>query len=126
MSEALAREVAPFGIKVTIVEPSMFRTDWAGRSMIRAAALDDYDVVLAERRREYAGDVPSDAPGDPALAAQRLIEIVEMPDPPLRLLLGNKAVDIATAIYQGRVADTAEWEAVSRSVDAPARPGPHR
>lgn len=118
MSEALAREVAPLGIKVTIIEPSMFRTDWAGRSMVRATALDAYDGVLAERRQEYAEDTPSNAPGDPALAAQRLIEIVEMPDPPLRLLLGNKAVDIATAIYQGRVADTAKWEAVSRSADA--------
>lgn len=122
MSEALAREVAPLGIKVTIVEPSMFRTDWAGSSMVRATALDDYDGVLAERRQEYAEDVPSGAPGDPALAAQRLIEIVELPDPPLRLLLGNKAVDIATATYQRRVADTAEWEVVSRSVDAPAIP----
>jgi NAD(P)-dependent dehydrogenase (short-subunit alcohol dehydrogenase family) len=119
MSEALAREVAPFGIKVTIVEPSMFRTDWAGGSMVRATALDDYDGVLAERRQEYAEGTPSKAPGDPAQAARRLIEIVEMPDPPLRLLLGNKAVDIATAVYQGRLTGAAEWEAVSRSVDAP-------
>jgi NAD(P)-dependent dehydrogenase (short-subunit alcohol dehydrogenase family) len=118
MSEALAREIAPFGIKVTIVEPSRLRTDWAGSSMERADFMKDYDDVLTAYRREYAEDSPSDAsPGDPALAAQRLIEIVESADPPLRLLLGNRAVDIATTIYKGRLAASAEWEAVSRSVD---------
>lgn len=122
MSEALAREVAPFGIQVTIIEPSMFRTAWAGSSMVRASALGDYDGVLAERRREYAADAPSVAPGDPALAAQRIIDLVEMPDPPVRLLLGNKAVDIANAVYSERLANAIDWEAVSRSVDAPSAP----
>lgn len=121
MSEALAKEVAPFGIKVTIVEPSMFRTDWAGSSMERATPMSDYDDVLAERREEYAGDAASNgAPGDPALAAKRLVEIVENPEPPLRLLLGNKAVDIANKTFRGRLDAVEEWEAVSRSADAPS------
>lgn len=120
ISEALAREVAPFGIKVTIVQPSMFRTDWAGDSMERATAMEEYDDVLAARRSDYAEGAPSTAPGDPSLAAQRLIEIVDSPDPPLRLLLGNKAVDIAASVYRERLAALAEWEELSRSVDSPA------
>jgi len=119
MSEALAGEIAPLGIKVTIVEPSGFPTDWGGSSMERATPIDDYDEVLATTRQALAGVLsPSMKAGDPLLAAERLIEIVEHPEPPLRLLLGNMAFDLATAAYQNRLRGFEEWEAVSRSVDA--------
>ena len=101
MSEALAGEVGPLGIKVTIVEPSGFRTDWSGSSMVRATTMNEYDDVLGARREMFSGaPLPTATAGDPALAAERLIEIVECPDPPLRLLLGNMAFDLATTTYQ--------------------------
>jgi NAD(P)-dependent dehydrogenase (short-subunit alcohol dehydrogenase family) len=115
MSESLANEVRPFGIKVTIVEPGGFRTDWRGDSMVRATEIADYDGVLEARRKAHAK--AGGAAGDPVLAAQRLIEIVRDPAPPLRLILGNNAFNQAIATYENRLRDFATWESVSRSVD---------
>jgi NAD(P)-dependent dehydrogenase (short-subunit alcohol dehydrogenase family) len=116
MSEALAGEVRHLGIRVTIVEPSGFPTDWSGSSMDRATPIADYDDALTPIR-SAVGPKRAPGPGDPTLAAQRLIEIVEHPDPPLRLLLGNVAIDYAKATYQNRLRAFAEWEPISRSVD---------
>src|SRR5690606_3079664 len=78
MSEALAAEVAHLGIKVTIVEPSGFRTDWAGNSMDRATPIADYDEVLAQRRESLGGKGSTDlAAGDPAKAAQVLLDLAD-------------------------------------------------
>ncbi|GHO97580.1 short-chain dehydrogenase/reductase [Reticulibacter mediterranei] len=117
-SEVLSRELAPFGIKVTIVEPGGFRTEWAGRSMIKAAPLAPYDVVMTERR---AGMEQANGrqPGDPARAAQALIAVVESEHPPLRLPLGTDAVTIIRQHIQQQLSDLDCWESLSYSTDFP-------
>jgi NAD(P)-dependent dehydrogenase (short-subunit alcohol dehydrogenase family) len=117
-SEVLAREVGPLGIKVTIVEPGAFRTDWQGSSMRRAAVRDDYDeTVGAMHRFREAGD--GKQAGDPARAARVLLDIARLDDPPLRLLLGSDAVEAVQKSDASRAAETARWSEVSRSTDFP-------
>jgi NAD(P)-dependent dehydrogenase (short-subunit alcohol dehydrogenase family) len=96
-SEALAAEVAPLGIKVTLVEPSGFRTDWAGRSIIESkTVIEDY-AETAGARRKATRDASGKQRGDPARAAQAMRKVVGMAAPPLRLLLGNDAYRLAMA-----------------------------
>lgn len=77
-----------------------------------------YDAILGERRDDYALDAqPKAFSGDPARAADRLLELVDGPHPPLRILLGNRAVDIAAKVHASALENLAEWEEVSRSVD---------
>ena len=119
-SEVLNAEVKPLGIKVTIVEPGAFRTDWSGSSMSFRPVSPDYEQTVGQMnkfRRETAGTWP----GDPARAARILIGIVNQPDPPLRLLLGNGAVDSAERSSIARAAEAAAWADVSRSADFPPR-----
>jgi NAD(P)-dependent dehydrogenase (short-subunit alcohol dehydrogenase family) len=118
MSEALAGEVKPFGIHVTIVEPSGFRTEWDGSSMVRAQPLAAYDEVLAGARAALSVTDRRVQPGDPARAAQVLLQLVDAAEPPLRLPLGNMAVDVAARTYQARMEASAAWADVSRSADA--------
>jgi NAD(P)-dependent dehydrogenase (short-subunit alcohol dehydrogenase family) len=115
MSESLAAEVAPLGIRVTLVEPSGFRTDWAGESMRRATPLAAYDGALGQTRAMFSG--AGQEPGDPQAAAETVREIVDTSEPPLRVLLGNMAVDVATGVYAQRVQEWAAWEERSRSAD---------
>src|SRR5690606_23943247 len=98
MSEALAAEVAGFGIKVTIVEPGGFRTDWGGGSMERAEPMPEYDDVLGPRREALSGDW-SNQVGDPALAGEVLLKVVASDNPPLRLPLGGMAYDLARKMF---------------------------
>ena len=91
ISETLAQEVAGFGIKLTIIEPGPFRTDWNGPSFERAEPMAAYDEVLAGRRHDMSGALTGLQPGDPERAAQALLHIVDDAHPPLRLLLGNLA-----------------------------------
>ncbi len=95
LSEALAKEVEPLGIKVTIVEPGPFRTDWAGRSLITPRkAIADYTDTAGARRKGIAGGSGKQA-GDPVRAAAAMLKVVESPNPPLRLLLGRIALNNA-------------------------------
>jgi NAD(P)-dependent dehydrogenase (short-subunit alcohol dehydrogenase family) len=115
-SEALNAEVKPLGIKVTIIEPGAFRTDWQGSSMRRAPVGEDDDQsVGAMNRLRDATD--GKQPGDPARAAKIILDIVEVDDPPLRLLLGADAVASAQKSSAERAAETEKWAAVSRSTD---------
>jgi NAD(P)-dependent dehydrogenase (short-subunit alcohol dehydrogenase family) len=116
-SEALANEVAGFGIGVTIVELAAFRTDWNGSSMARAGPLPEYDDVLGARREAHSGARAGTSPGDPRLAAAALLEVLESDTPPRRLLLGNAAVDVAVQTFAARQAECQRWEKLSRSVD---------
>ncbi|MEU8813755.1 oxidoreductase [Actinoplanes sp. NPDC048796] len=114
-SEVLAREVAPFGIRITVAEPGGMRTDWAGDSMGTLPISDAYKPVLepaVARFSEHNGNQP----GDPARIAQVLIDVANHPEPPLHLLLGADAVAVAQAKADALAASDAEWRAVSESV----------
>lgn len=117
-SEVLNNEVKPLGIKVTIIEPGGFRTDWAGSSMRVAPVGPDYEQTVGAMNRRRAG-FDRTAPGDPARAARIVLDIVDLDEPPLRLLLGADAVAIADRSSRERAAEAAQWAEVSRSADFP-------
>jgi NAD(P)-dependent dehydrogenase (short-subunit alcohol dehydrogenase family) len=119
ISEALALEVAPLGIRVLILEPGAFRTDWAGRSMVHVTPIDDYDETVRPTRERLAR-LDGIQVGDPARAAQAIIEAVDSAEAPLRLALGGDAVDLIRDALAGRSADVAAWEQTSRGTDFPA------
>lgn len=120
INEALASEVKGFGIKVTAIEPGNFRTDWAGRSMVRAGrTIADYDALLTPISANRAARSGKQA-GDPARAAQAMIKVVESDNPPVHLLLGNDAVKFIREKIASLTREIDEWEAVSTSTDFPA------
>jgi len=119
LSESLAQEVAPLGIKVLIVEPGPFRTDWAGRSADEApVAIADYDATAGARMRTMRG-YSGKQPGDPQRAAAIIVETVESEDPPLRLLLGKVALSVARNKIESMKKDFDQHAAVSESADFP-------
>ncbi|GAA3579753.1 oxidoreductase [Amycolatopsis ultiminotia] len=120
MSEALAGEVAPLGIRVSIVEPGPFRTDFAGRSMTFADPIDDYRDTPAGLLRERFSAQNGNQPNDPVRAAEAIVKLVDTPDAPLRLPLGPEAVDRIRAKLEQQLADLAAWEAVSTDTRYPA------
>jgi NAD(P)-dependent dehydrogenase (short-subunit alcohol dehydrogenase family) len=119
LSESLGKEVAGLGIHVTAVEPGGFRTDWAGRSMVRVERkIADYDEVfepLRERRKGYHGKQK----GDPARAATALLALVDMPEPPLHLLLGSDAKKLVADKLEALRAELAAHDALTLSTDHP-------
>ena len=118
-SETLRQEVEPFGIKVLMVEPSGFRTDWAGSSMDRAEPIDAYQQIdqIAQRRAFQQEDNNGSQPGNPDLAAQALLDTLNRDDPPFRLLLGNIAYDVALDRYETRLTEFRAGEQVARAAD---------
>ena len=120
LSAALWQEVEPLGIRVMVVEPSGFRTDWAGRSAHESAVqIADY-AQTAGRGRQGVRAVSGHQAGDPVRAIQAIIKAVEGPSPPHHLLLGNDAYDGALATLAELRANFVAWEAVSRGADFPA------
>jgi len=119
LSEALAKEVEPLGIKVLIVEPGPFRTDWAGRSIKQTRQeIEDYaETAGANRRRirSYSGKQP----GDPRRAAEAIIKVVKSPTPPLRLVLGRVGIEIARAKLDALRRDFDAWEETTLGADFP-------
>lgn len=119
LSEALYKEVAPLGIKVTIIAPSGFRTDWAGRSAKDTTVkIDDYATTAGENQstiRGYSGNQP----GDPVRAAKAMIDVTETEHPPLRLLLGAAALKGARLKVEELKHDFETWAAVSEAADFP-------
>ena len=124
LSAALWQEVEPLGIRVMVVEPSGFRTDWAGRSANESAIqIADY-AQTAGRGRQGVRAVSGHQAGDPVRAIQAIIKAVEGPSPPHHLLLGNDAYDGALATLAELRANFVAWETVSRGADFPAdKPG---
>jgi NAD(P)-dependent dehydrogenase (short-subunit alcohol dehydrogenase family) len=117
ISEALAQEVKDLGIKVTAIAPGSFRTEWAGRSMVRSERfISDYDAVfdpVRKRRLEYSGQQA----GDPAKAARVLLELVELEEPPTHLLLGSDALKLVKERLAALHDEIQAWQRVSRSTD---------
>ena len=119
LSEALWQEVEPLGIKVMLVEPSGFRTDWAGRSAEESKQeISDY-AATAGKLRKILRDISGKQPGDPVRAVQAIIKAVESGQPPHRLLLGNDAFEAATAKLKALNTEFLTWESVSRGADYP-------
>lgn len=115
-SEVLAKEVGPLGIKVTIIEPGGFRTDWSGSSMTIRPSRPEYDATVgtvARFQRDYNGTQP----GDPAKASAVIIHIASLDEPPLRLLLGSDAVHLAEQSDIARIEADRKWRNLSVSTD---------
>jgi len=115
-SEVLSNEVKPFGVKVTIVEPGAFRTDWGGSSMTIAPVHPDYDSTVGAINR-YRLETDGKQPGDPAKAAQAILEVVALDNPPLRLLLGKDALTHADRASKSRAEEAAAWSHLTTSTD---------
>jgi NAD(P)-dependent dehydrogenase (short-subunit alcohol dehydrogenase family) len=117
ISEALGKEVKDLGIHVTAIEPGGFRTDWAGRSMVRAArSIADYDTLIEpirKRRIEASGWQI----GDPAKAAAAMLKVALSDNPPAHLLLGSDAVRLVGEKMKSLQADFDAWKGVSLSTD---------
>nr|WP_129659471.1 oxidoreductase [Kocuria sp. 36] len=120
MSDALRREVTPLGIRVMVVEPGAFRTDFGGRSLAQShAVINDYADTAGKRRKEN-DRTHGTQPGDPDRAAQVLRATVSDEGLPFRLLLGTDAVRIVRGEYQDRIDEVDAWEHVSTTTDFPA------
>ncbi len=113
-SQALAAEVAGFGVKVTLVEPGGFATDWAGPSSKRSESLPAYAEARETMDRERKARAGSGGPGDPRASAAALLRIVDSPEPPLRTFFGNTPIDIAKADYARRIATWEQWDDVAK------------
>jgi NAD(P)-dependent dehydrogenase (short-subunit alcohol dehydrogenase family) len=117
ISETLAQEVRHLGIRVTAIEPGAFRTDWAGRSMVRAArAIPDYDEVFEPIRRRREANA-GHQPGDPAEAARAILDLLETQAPPTHLVLGRDALRMVREKLKALSAELDAWEQVSVSTD---------
>ena len=109
LSQALAQEVAGFGIHVTLIEPGGFSTDWGGASAKHAEALDAYEPLHEASRQRRAGNVP----GDPTSSAEAVLRLVDADDPPLRCFFGSAPLRIAEADYASRLENWRTWQPVA-------------
>ncbi|MCP8890119.1 oxidoreductase [Sphingomonas faeni] len=115
ISEALGKELASFGIRVTALAPGQFRTDWAGRSMDRTPrTIDDYNAVMDPIRATRQAK-SGNQPGDPTKAAQALLALVESESPPVRLFLGDDALGLVEQKLEAMKVELGAWDALSRS-----------
>ncbi|CAI0778634.1 oxidoreductase [Serratia entomophila] len=117
ISETLSKELAPFNIHVTAVAPGSFRTDWAGRSMVRSArSIPDYDALfdpIRQARKEKSGKQP----GDPVKAAHAMLALIESQNPPTHLLLGSDALSLVRQKFAALGKEIEQWEKLTRSTD---------
>lgn len=116
VSEALAAEVAPLGIKVTLIEPGAFRTDWASRSMKESSIpIGEYADVAA--RKDLIKQFADHLPGDPRKVADAVLMVTKLENPPLRLLLGRDVLKAMRDKIAALSASIDEWEAVTKDVN---------
>ncbi len=119
ISEALKKELAPLGISVILVQPSGFRTDWAGRSAVDTAVqIEDYAETARVNQETIRGN-SGKQPGDPVRAARAIIDAVESDDPPFSLLLGRAALRGARAKIESLIEETEKYAAISEGADFP-------
>lgn len=109
ISETLASEVKDFGIKVSIVEPFGYSTDWNSASAIHTSAMPEYDQLKAAK----ANSAPGDFWGDPAATAQAITKLVDADNPPLHLFLGKYAYPRVKQVYQSRFDEWNKWNDVA-------------
>ncbi|WP_263381919.1 oxidoreductase [Granulicella arctica] len=119
LSEALAVEMAPLGIHVTIVEPGPFRTDFLGRSgVVAKQRISDYDVT-AGKTRDYRDENTGKQAGDPLRAVHAMMQVVDSPNPPVHLVLGAVALKRFRAKLEAFQAEMSAWESVTLGADFP-------
>ncbi|WP_326567686.1 SDR family NAD(P)-dependent oxidoreductase [Amycolatopsis rhabdoformis] len=117
-SEALAAEVAPLGIKITVLEPGGMRTDWAGSSMTTPPISAPYEPTVGASARAMVG-FEKTATSDPARVADLVLRVAALPDPPLRLLAGSDAYAYGREVWRSRLATDEKWAELSHSTDHP-------
>ncbi|MGE2733778.1 SDR family oxidoreductase [Mycolicibacterium vaccae] len=110
-SQALAQEVAPFGVHVTLIEPGGFATDWAGPSAKHATRLPDYAEI--HEQAQQARSRRSAQPGDPQASARAILKVVDAEQPPLRVFFGEVPLQLARADYENRLATWEQWQPVA-------------
>ncbi|SHH20775.1 oxidoreductase [Pollutimonas bauzanensis] len=119
-SDALAAECRPLGIAVTCIEPGPFRTDWAGRSLVQTPnRIEDYAATAGARMQSAVQNSGKQA-GDPARAAQAIIQAYESDDPPRHFVLGARGVDAVTRSLSTRLAEVEAWRDAGIAADFPA------
>jgi NAD(P)-dependent dehydrogenase (short-subunit alcohol dehydrogenase family) len=119
LGEGLAKEVAPFGIRVSAIEPGAFRTDWAARSMQESSApIDDYADI--QGRKELIKQFADHLPGDPRKIGEAAVMLAGLDDPPLRLLMGNDVLDATRQKLAEMSASIDDWESVTTDVAFPS------
>jgi NAD(P)-dependent dehydrogenase (short-subunit alcohol dehydrogenase family) len=116
-SEALAKEVESFGIKVTLIEPGAFRTDFNGRSLAAAEQSIDAYATVSGASLQWFKAMDGQQPGNPAKAAQVIIQAVESPNPPMRLALGSDAMNLIQEKLAWVKTDLDTWQRVTVSTD---------
>lgn len=117
ITESLAEEVRPLGIKVTAMEPGPFRTDFATTKLTYARQIDDYAGTPVGHWRERIPKMNGNQPGDPKKAAEVLLNLVDTEHPPLHLVLGNSAMDRIREKIIALTQELDDWETTARSVD---------
>lgn len=118
-SEALAKEVKSFGVKVTLIEPGAFRTDFNGRSLATVERSIDAYAPVSGASLQWFKEMDGQQPGDPAKAAQAIIQVVESPHPPIRLALGTDAMSLIQEKLERVKTDLEAWQQVTVSTDYP-------
>jgi NAD(P)-dependent dehydrogenase (short-subunit alcohol dehydrogenase family) len=115
-ANSLAKEVGPLGVKVTIVEPGGFRTDFAGSSTELREGRPEYDATVGKTAR-FQRDYDGKQPGDPARAAAALLKLASVEEPPLRIVLGIDAFNAAEANDLAKIELGRKWKDLSYSTD---------
>ena len=119
LTEGLSKELAPLGIRVSAVEPGLFRTDWSSRSMQESAeSIPDYEETIGVRR-ELIRKSSGGEPGDPRKVGEALVMLTRLESPPLRLLLGGDVLGATRAKLEAFQRSLDEWEAVTLDVGFP-------
>ncbi len=119
LSDALAAEAGPLGIKVTCIEPGPFRTDWAGRSLIQTpSTIPDYAETAGARLKATSEKSGTQA-GDPVRAGEAMIRVTELANPPRHLVLGAWGYEAVTSRLKQRLAEIEAWRETSLGADYP-------